>query len=279
MPLMQLVQYRDKTFRLVDLRAVHPSGNKFFKLKRNIEHALSTGAETLLSFGGPWSNHIHALANRGAELGLNTVGVIRGERPNRLSAMLLDAESLGMKLHFISRQAYGHRESEGLDSLRQQFGDFYLVPEGGSNELGIAGAGEIVELLEDIQFEHVFIAVGTGGTLAGIANALPETTQVVGVSALKGEDTLSSFISTMTEANNWTLDFSGHCGGYARCPDDLRDFILDFEADAGISLEPVYSGKMIYRMLQLMEERPELNGKQTVAIHTGGMQGRRGFDF
>ena len=281
MPVTQMVQYRDKQFRLLDLRAIHPSGNKFFKLKLNVDRAREKGASAILSFGGAWSNHIHALASLGAEIGIETIGVIRGERPSRLSEMLLDAEAFGMNLHFISRGDYQRAEAPQLISkLKRRFGDFHLVPEGGSSDVGIEGAGEISRLLDDIDFTYLFLPVGTGGTLAGIANKLQANKRIFGISALKGADTLTEWVSARTrDCCRWSIDFEGHCGGYARCPDYLRDFILDFEQETGIELEPVYTGKTVLRMLQMMDSQPELNSEQTIFVHTGGMQGRRGFNF
>lgn len=279
MPLIQSVQYQEKCFHLLDLRALHPSGNKAFKLEQNIRAAISEGAERILSFGGPWSNHIHALAAKGKELGIPTVGVIRGERPKNLSATLVDAMSCDMQLHFVSREDYRNASKEAfLITLRQRFGDFFLVPEGGSNELGVAGAKEIAGLFEHGNYDRIFLPVGSGGTLAGLA--LGVDLEVVGISVLKGEGDLRDRVAEMTgDKSNWWIDHSGHYGGYGKCSADLKRFILDFEQACGVTLDPVYTGKMIRRMLELMDLDASLNSERTLAVHTGGMQGRRGFGF
>lgn len=280
MPLIRSVQYQNKSFRLLDLSKKHPTGNKFFKLKDNLARAKKEGAKTLLSFGGAWSNHLHALATVGAEQGFSTIGVVRGERPANLSAMLLDAKSRGMHLHFVSRSDYRNRDtSEYQEGLRRELGDFFLIPEGGSNEAGVKGAEDIVDLLEGQSFGQLIVPVGTGGTLAGIVNRLPTDKSVYGVCVLKGADYLDQQVKDWTRGRaNWSIDHGGHCGGYAKCPDELRQFILDFEASTGIELEPVYTAKMIYRLLQLMDSE-EGSFSDVIAIHTGGLQGRRGFDF
>lgn len=280
MPLLQTVEFQGSRFALLDLTAIHPTGNKYFKLKENLTAARQSGNKTLLSFGGGWSNHIHALAQLGHEQGLRTVGVIRGERPKRFSAMLEDASAYGMTLHFVSRQAYRDKESpKMLADLRQMFGDFHLLPEGGSNHLGVQGAEAIVELVDPDAFDLFVLPVGTGGTLAGIAKALPPGKQVLGISVLKGAQYLEGEIENLAPGlNNWRLDHEGHEGGYGKVSKNLKSFVLAFEEQTSIPIEPVYTGKMLLRLCQLLSGG-ELKNKRILAIHTGGLQGRRGFDF
>lgn len=279
MPLLQTVHYEGSEFTLLDLQAVHPTGNKYFKLKGNIEKAKRDGYSTILSFGGAWSNHIHALALAGREHGLNTIGVIRGERPPELSAMLQDAESLGMQLHFVSRTQYRSRDEQAFQQqLVAEFGDFLLVPEGGSNFEGVSGAAGIVPLLSEVEFDHLVLPVGTGGTLSGIVSALPADKQVLGICVLKGADYLDAVIERWAPGrSNWLLDHAGHEGGYARVSARLKAFIEDFESATRISLDPVYTGKMLLRLVDMLKAG-EIGG-QVVVVHTGGLQGRRGFNF
>ncbi|MFN3239878.1 MAG: 1-aminocyclopropane-1-carboxylate deaminase/D-cysteine desulfhydrase [Pseudomonadales bacterium] len=277
---LRTIHYAGQSFRLLDLTTIHPSGNKYFKLKYNLLAAREAGQQTLLSFGGAWSNHIHALALCGAEQGFNTIGVIRGEAPARPSAMLVEARAAGMQLHFVSREQYRRRgQVEFHAELRNLFGDFCLVPEGGSNLAGVQGAREIVRLLEPAAYGHIVVPVGTGGTLAGIALGLPENKTVTGVCVLKGAEYLQNEIKQLVgNGTNWQLDHFGHEGGYAKVSPRLKSFLQHFEGETGVPLEPVYTAKMLLRLVDLFEQG-SLDPDNTVAVHTGGLQGRRGFDF
>tara|TARA_R110002110_G_scaffold278104_3_gene493398 strand:+ start:123 stop:974 length:852 start_codon:yes stop_codon:yes gene_type:complete len=283
MPLLQNVSYGDCEFQLLDLTAVSPVGNKYFKLKRNLELAREAGHDHILTFGGAWSNHVHALSQVGAELGFRTTAVIRGEPGETLNPALSEAEANGMRLHFVSRGVYRQRESEVyLGALSHFFGPHYLLPEGGTNQAGVEGASEIVDLLaeHEIVYDDLIVPLGTGGTLAGIASKLAVGKTVTGICVLKGAEGIFRQIKAMIPGvRNWMIDHDGHCGGYAKCTPELRDFILDFESETKVALEPVYTGKMMMRMLELLKTSPDYEGRRVIAIHTGGLQGRRGYDF
>lgn len=283
MSLLQKVSYRGCEFDLFDLTAINPIGNKFFKLRNNLQLAVKQGHQQILTFGGAWSNHVHALAQIGPQQGFKTIAVIRGEQPVALNPSLQEAQAAGMQLHFVSRATYKQRESlEYLAELEQSFGKFYLLPEGGTNSAGVEGCREIVDILQKTQpeYDEVFVALGSGGTMAGIAKELPKGKSVTGVCVLKGAVGINDSVSALIpDVHNWHIDHEGHCGGYAKCPEDLKTFILDFEAHTGIDLEPVYTGKMIYRLIRLLESSQRLANRRVVAIHTGGLQGRRGYDF
>lgn len=273
------------------LDELHPGGNKYYKLKYNIAAARQQGASLLLSFGGAWSNHIHALAKIGQVEGFGTIGVIRGERPKALSPMLVEAESLGMRLHFISRQAYREKsEPDLLATLSTRFGEFYVLPEGGTNEYAVQGAAEILEDLRKFQpdFDRIILPVATGGTMAGIARELAEGQSVTGISVLKGDVSkqldLETRVAELIGADkgssrdqNWQIDHRFHCGGYAKCPPYLESFILATEQELGYLLEPVYSGKMMWAIAQMKAAAEISDNERIVAIHTGGLQGRRGY--
>jgi len=280
-----------KNISLFCLDELHPGGNKYYKLKYNVEAARRQGASRLLSFGGPWSNHIHALAQMGHSMGFETVGVIRGEKPAVLSPTLVEAEALGMTLHFVSRKAYsGKSEPAFLSALRSSFGDFYLLPEGGTNELAVQGAAEILVDLRQFQpdFDRIIVPFATGGTMAGIARGLIGSQSVIGICVLKGsremqlasEAQVAGLIAAHENASpgqNWHIDHRFHCGGYAKCPSYLQTFILQTEQEIGYPLEPVYSGKMMWAIAQMIEAGEINKDEKIVAIHTGGLQGRRGF--
>jgi 1-aminocyclopropane-1-carboxylate deaminase len=272
--------------KVLMLDALHDGlGNKFYKCQPNLDEAKKLGVSTIVSFGGAWSNHIYALARLGNEQGFNTVGVIRGEEPAVPSSMLEDAKSWGMKLEFVSRSSYRDKDSPSLVKLLEdKYGAFYLIPEGGSNVLAVNGCRRIVEELSahTQQWDLLVLPVGTGGTIAGVVAGLDGKSDVLGVSVLKGGEFLNDQVNDLLREvscrhQNWSINVDFHCGGYARYPDYLRDFIDDFEGETNIELDPVYTGKMMYAVDQLRnngEIKPEA---RVVAIHTGGLQGNRGF--
>ncbi len=262
-------------------------GNKYYKLFANLDFARAAGFSTIVSFGGAWSNHIHALAKLGKQQNFKTVGVIRGQVPDRLSDCLADAVGWGMALEFVSRSDYRDKDSPALmHRLKKKYGDFHLLPEGGSNQLAVNGCKQIIADLNQSGsgFDLVVMPVGTGGTLAGVIAGLDGEGDVLGISVLKGADFLIKTVSELLhevecQQTNWSINLDSHCGGYARCPSELREFILDFEAKYSIQLEPVYSGKMMFAIQQLRESGKISTECRVVAIHTGGLQGRRGFNF
>ncbi|MGS4345482.1 1-aminocyclopropane-1-carboxylate deaminase/D-cysteine desulfhydrase [Myroides odoratus] len=256
---------------------LHPeiSGNKFRKLKYNMATAIEMGYNQLLTFGGAYSNHIAATAAAGRILGLSTIGVIRGEEIQtnyRDNPTLKKAEADGMRFKFVTRTDYREKNSTAfLTKLKEEFGNFYFVPEGGTNPEAIKGTEEILQE-EDVRYDYVCCAVGTGGTLAGIINASSSHQQIIGFPALKG-DFLQAEITKYTKKKNWQLETAYHFGGYAKYNDDLLGFIRHFERDAGILLDPIYTGKLLFGIFDLIEQNQFKNNSKILAIHTGGLQG------
>jgi 1-aminocyclopropane-1-carboxylate deaminase/D-cysteine desulfhydrase-like pyridoxal-dependent ACC family enzyme len=263
------------TIRRLDL--VHPqiSGNKFFKLKYNFLQAHQQAYQRILTFGGAYSNHIAASAFAARQFGFQSVGIIRGQeladRP--LNPTLALAQQLGMQLHFVSREEYRHRhQTDYLQQLAQQFPEHYLIPEGGTNTLAIQGCQEILKQ-GDEQFDVICCAVGTGGTLTGLIEASQPHQQVLGFSALKG-DFLKDEVARLTLQTNWSILDDYCCGGYAKTPPALLQFIEDFEAAYKIPLEQVYTGKMLMGIFDLIRQGHFPVGCRLLVIHTGGLQGR-----
>jgi 1-aminocyclopropane-1-carboxylate deaminase len=270
------------------LDAVHEGlGNKFYKLKLNLQQVKHAGLKTIVTFGGAWSNHIYATAMVGRQEGLQTVGIVRGERPDQLSATLQDAIGWGMHLEFVSRSDYRRQGSVLLmQSLREEYGEFYLLPEGGSNRLAVRGCSRIINDLDDQQddYDLLVLPVGTGGTLAGVVMGLGGRAEVLGISVLKGGEFLNDevrayLVNEGCLERNWSINQDFHCGGYARCPGYLRSFILEFEDEHQIPLDPVYTGKMMSAIGRLRDKGMIAGNTKVVAVHTGGLQGRRGFKF
>ena len=210
---------------------LHPiiSGNKFRKLKYNLAEAKRLGYKKLLTFGGAFSNHIVAVAGAGKEFGFETIGIIRGEELQEKineNPCLAVAQQFGMKFAFVSRDAYRLKDTpEFLEELLSQFGDFYLLPEGGTNELAIKGCEEILNEL-DSEFSYVCTSVGTGGTVSGIINSAASHQNIIGFSSLKG-DFLQKDIVKFANQKNWTINCEYHFGGYGKVTNELIEFIKE----------------------------------------------------
>jgi len=260
-----------------DLNHAFVSGNKWWKLKYNLEDALRQGHETLLTFGGAYSNHIFATAAAGKELGLKTIGIIRGEEVLPLNHTLSFAESCGMKLHYISREAYRKKtELDFIEQLHQEFGNFYLIPEGGTNELAVKGCAEFAEQLNnEIDFDYLCLSIGTGGTMAGIIAGLDASKRIIGFSSLKGGAFLEEEISKMKspEKTNWSVNTEYHFGGYGKTTSELKDFIVKVKEDYQLPLDIVYTGKMFFGVVDLITKGYFKRGSTVLALHTGGLQG------
>ncbi|MBO3117015.1 1-aminocyclopropane-1-carboxylate deaminase/D-cysteine desulfhydrase [Winogradskyella sp. DF17] len=262
---------------------IHPivSGNKFRKLKYNLVEAKNLGYANLLTFGGAYSNHIASTAYAGKQSGLKTIGIIRGaDLHNKIdhNPTLSFAKENGMKLHFVRREAYRRKDQqEFLDKLKSQFGEFYLLPEGGTNTLAVKGCEEIL-IKEDYDYDFICCAVGTGGTIAGIINSAQTQQKVLGFPALKG-DFIRNDIRKFAQQKNWEIITDYHFGGYAKINADLISFINRFKAKYGIPLDPIYTGKMMYGILDLMERGFFPKDAKILAIHTGGLQGIAGMNI
>jgi len=258
----------------------HISGNKFRKLKYNIEEARKQDVGTLLTFGGAFSNHIAALAAIGKEMGFKTIGIIRGEElESRIhdNATLSFAKECGMELHFVRREAYRDKSSEEfLSQLDQDYGQCFVIPEGGTNELAIKGCEEILTA-EDTDFDYICCSVGTGGTISGLINSCNQDQIVLGFPALKG-DFLQEDIRKFAKQDNWELISDYHFGGYAKINEDLVTFINQFKQTNGMQLDPIYTGKMMFGILDLIKKGFFPKGSRILAIHTGGIQGISGMN-
>ena len=237
---------------------LHPfiSGNKFRKLKYNILEAQKREFKTLLTFGGAYSNHIAATAYAGKKYGFKTIGVIRGkelENNWQDNPTLELAHKHGMAFSFVTREAYRNKgNSLFISDLEREFGQFYLVPEGGTNELAIKGCQEILTK-EDNEFNYICCAVGTGGTISGLANSAKKLQKVLGFPALKG-DFLNEDIRTFTDQKNWELITNYHFGGYGKISEELIRFINEFNHQHAILLDPIYTAKMMFGILDMAKK-------------------------
>ncbi len=268
--------------RREDLNHPTVSGNKYWKLKYNLLEAQSQGFDTILTFGGAYSNHIVATAVACRLCGLQSVGVIRGEEADVNNPTLSRALADGMSILPIPRDLYREKTSETfLDSLRKKFGDFYLVPEGGTNALAIEGVKEMINNIQT-PFDYLALAVGTGGTISGCVQALAGRSTIFGFASLKG-GFLPKEIGEihqkyfLPEFSNWKVIDGYHFGGYGKSTPDLLKFIRRFEVKHKIPLDPVYTAKMLWGVTEMVKANEFEKGAVIMAVHTGGLQGRKGF--
>jgi len=288
-PLQEIFPNRCKTkdvqlfIKRDDLLHSVVSGNKWRKLCYNLSAAKEQGKTTLLTFGGAYSNHIHAVAAAGQLLGFKTIGLIRGEEPPSYGATLAFVKSRGMQLHFLSRSNYRNKEIP----IRIDLSDCYLLPEGGTNDLAINGCEDIVnELLLQIgNLSRIYYCVscGTGGTIAGMINGLKGKGTVIGFSALKGnfmDEEIKNLQNRyqLPAYSNWSVNGDYHFGGYAKYKPELVNFMKEFYEETSIALDPVYTGKMAFGILDLIAKDHFPKGSKIIMIHTGGLQGIAGFN-
>jgi len=261
-----------------DLNHLYASDNKWWKLKYNLQEAKRLGHDTLLTFGGAFSNHIFATAVAGKELGLKSIGIIRGEKVLPLNHTLAFAENCGMQMHFISREDYRRKtEQPFIDQLKEKFGEFYLIPEGGTNAFAIRGCAEFAkEKIWPIGCTHVCLPVGTGGTLAGIVSGLRGETKVIGFSVLKDGSFLREEIKSQLVffiGSNWEIQTDYHFGGYAKQTSVLTEFMINMKQQYDLPLDHVYTGKMMFGIFDLIKKGYFEKGSVILVIHTGGLQG------
>nr|WP_136668827.1 pyridoxal-phosphate dependent enzyme [Flavobacterium sp. H122] len=262
---------------------IHPyiSGNKYRKLKYNLLDFESDGYDSLVTFGGAFSNHIAATAFACKEKGINAVGVIRGEelwKEITNNPTLKLAQECGMKFEFVTREQYRNKDSDEFKNyLQEKYGNCSILPEGGTNGLAVKGCGEILTP-EDRDFDYICCAVGTGGTVSGLINSAKPHQKVIGFPVLKG-NFLQEEIRKFAKNDNWSLESDYHFGGYAKVTDGLIDFINNFYQETNIPLDPVYTGKMVYGVLDLINKNYFPENSKILVIHTGGLQGIRGMNM
>ncbi|MCC5650407.1 pyridoxal-phosphate dependent enzyme [Nostoc sp. XA013] len=296
------------------LDLMHPfvNGNKWFKLKYNLLDAKEKNFTTLLTFGGAYSNHIYATAAAGNLFGFRTIGVIRGEERLPLNPTLSFAVQQGMQIVYLNRGMYRQRNTAALEEyLQQRFGEVFIIPEGGSNLNGVRGCTEIIadamptvvtELCRSrsvsqrsagytYAFDHICVACGTATTLAGIALSLHEGQRAIAFPVLKNgaflapqiESLLTNYLafglpSPYSSPASWELVCDYHFGGYAKVNNELLLFSQQFTEQHGVPLDYVYTAKMFYGVMDLLQQEFFSKGDRLLLIHTGGLQGNVGME-
>lgn len=248
------------------------SGNKWWKLKYNLLEAKEKKYTSVLTFGGAFSNHILAVSKACQNLGISSIGIIRGDEIDGTNSTLSKARQNGMKLNFIDRATY--RDKENID-WNELYKNCYIIPEGGTNQLAVEGCKE---LLITNTFDYVCCSVGTGGTISGIINSLTKDQFAIGFSALKNGYFLENTINEYVESQNWSLNHDFHFNGYAKMNKELVDFMNDFKKTFQISLDPVYTSKLFYGVFKLIEQDFFEENNTILIVHSGGLQAIQGMN-
>lgn len=261
----------------------HPtvSGNKWWKLKYNLDAVARTDHRTLITFGGAYSNHIYATAAAAAALHLKSIGIIRGEEHTHLNPTLQFATDNGMQLHYVDRNSYRDKSSERFQKwIEQRFGTVTMIPEGGSNMLAIKGCAEFAKRELDVtSFDHLCLAVGTGGTMAGLICGLENRRPVIGIPVLKGggflKEAVANFVHGFTghTYDNWSLLTDFHHGGYGKTTPALMTFIEEMSRRYDLPLDHVYTGKLLWAVIHQIEANAFKRGETILVLHSGGLQG------
>lgn len=259
---------------------LHPqiSGNKWRKLKYNLQQITDNHSKHVLSFGGNYSNHLHALGWCCHTLGIKFTAIVRGYQQQPLTPMLKDLKSWGAELQFVDKQTYRQRAEPGyLAQLKLSYPQAVIVPEGGSNQLALKGVAEIYQELEQ-EYDYILCPVGSGGTIAGLLTA-SDKTQFIGIAVLKGESYLEQLVTELNpkaiQQKNWQLLHQFHHGGYAKSTEELIKLCNDVSTNYHFDIEPVYSGKLFFATKQLLADGYFSHKSRILLLHTGGLQGAR----
>jgi 1-aminocyclopropane-1-carboxylate deaminase len=261
---------------------LHPmiSGNKWRKLKYALINIQQQNIKHVVSFGGGFSNHLHALGYCCHKMDIHLTAIVRGDYSANLSPMLRDLISWGHEVNYVDRLTYGRRDdAENLSSLSKKYPDAIIIPEGGSQHLALKGVGEIISELSQ-NYDYILAPVGSGGTLAGLIHAADKKTKILGVGVLKGEGYLEDLVVKLLpqatqSRQNWQINHQYHFGGYAKASEQLIEFCDNFYAQTNIDIEPVYSAKLFFALRDLITQQVFPAGSKILALHTGGLQGAR----
>lgn len=273
---LPLIDNAGITLDVLRLDKIDPviSGNKWFKLQYYLEEALASGRKGLLTFGGAYSNHIIATACVARKAGLASIGIIRGERPATLSHTLQDAIHWGMQLVFISRAQYQQKNNPAfIEQLRHEYGDAFIIPEGGEGEQGVRGAATILNTASGAAYTDILCAVGTGTLLSGLAMSAAAEQRITGLPVLKGFDEWKPGKIPVTEQQSTRIINNYHFGGYAKKNGTLIDFMNDWYLQTGIPTDFVYTGKLFFGVMDLIGKGFFPAGSCLLVIHSGGLQG------
>lgn len=270
----------DKSVR-VDIKRddlLHPivSGNKWRKLKYLLADAKSKNCSQIVTMGGNWSNHLHAVAYAGKELGFKTTGIVRAHSKQALTPTLKDCERWGMTLRFTTRKEYAeYRENKVWDTFKNSEPKSYWISEGGFSKLAIEGVMDIAKEV-DKRYDYIVVACGSGATLCGIAKSFPHS-HILGVAAFSGAEYLRDELAHYISSNrgSWEIDTDHHCGGFAKASEALEDLIRELEQSNSFKLDSLYNAKAFLALESRLQSDAMASGSNVLVLHTGGLQGTR----
>ena len=277
------LEHLNLTVKRDDLLHAIISGNKWRKLQYSLLAALQQNIAHIVSFGGGFSNHLHALGYCCHALNIKFTAIVRGDYSANPSPMLKDLLKWHTDIQYVTKVSYRQRdEPDYLRQLQDRFGKVMIIPEGGSNELALQGIAELVdELLQT--YDYIIAPVASGGTLAGLIKAKHNTPcKILGIGVLKGEDYLAELVQNLLPSDlqtlpsaHWSINHDYHFDGYAKSSQELHDFCDDFYQQTQIAIEPIYSGKLFFALRDLIGQGYFPQGSKVLALHTGGLQGAR----
>jgi 1-aminocyclopropane-1-carboxylate deaminase len=265
---------------------LHPviSGNKWRKLKHALMPAIAANTQHIISFGGGFSNHLHALGYCCQQLNIQFTAIIRGDYSHNPSPMLQDLICWKTNIQYVDRQTYQQRTNVTyLQTIQKKYPNALIIPEGGSQLPALKGVAEIIDELQN-SYDYILAPVASGGTLAGLITGLFQhgkltDCKILGIGVLKGEGYLEQLVTDLLEKDtptkNWHINHDYHFGGYAKSNHALRQFCQDFYQQTKIEIEPVYSGKLFFALRELIAKGYFPQKSRILALHTGGLQGAR----
>ncbi|MFT7591495.1 MAG: 1-aminocyclopropane-1-carboxylate deaminase [bacterium] len=245
------------------------SGNKWYKLKYNFASFEKTPLSKIATFGGAYSNHLIATAAACAMKGVPCVGIVRGEELNTNSNHVLRlCSEYGMELQFVERSTY--KRPKVLTSMLKSDG-FFVIPEGGDNVFGRQGCMEIVP--DYTNYDHIVVPVGTAATFSGIIDGSKGNSFIHGIAAVGNGAYLLAQIRDQTSFDNWKLHTDYSFGGFGKYDAPQVNFNKQFTQQTGILLDPIYTGKMMRGVYDLINKKAFKSEDRVLCIHTGGLTG------
>lgn len=278
--------YNNKVAEVAMLRldVIHAevSGNKWYKLKYNVNHCQKHGVNSILTFGGAYSNHLAATAAMASMSGLKSIGIVKGKYAEvNLTPTLQACINHGMQLVYVTNEEYRDKnETAYLSVLAERFDSPLIIPEGGANALGRVGAEEIASLIPE-RFTHIIVSVGTGTTLIGIVNACKDDVAVGGFAPMKGGAYLNDEVKQhikLSKAGDYRIYDEWHFGGFGKHNEELILFMNRFYIQHNIPLDMVYTAKMMYGVKAQIDQGVYSPDAKILCIHTGGLQGNKSLD-
>jgi len=254
------------------------SGNKWRKLKYNFEYIKKNNTKTILTFGGAYSNHLHALSWLAKKNKINSIGLVRGEESSKINPTLSFCLQNKMKLYFLDRTTYrkSKYDNEVINNLKEKYKKIYILPEGGFNDFGIKGCEEIMDEVPD-DFNIIACSIGTGCTAIGIIKSLNINQNFLGFTSFKNSNFINQTIGGYINSNsNWKIKSDYNFGGFGKINIELKNFINYFESSYKIKLDPIYTSKLFFGLFDMISKNKFKKESRILVLHTGGLQGLQG---